>query len=59
MQSQIKEALPPEAAEQISSLSTRLIIALDDEDLRHLVDGRNQSGTSFRLLRDRFDGLIL
>jgi hypothetical protein len=35
------------------------IIALDDDDLRRLVEGREQSGTSFPLLRDRFDGLIL
>ena len=35
------------------------IIALDDDDLRLLVEGRRQSGTSFPLLRDRFDQLIL
>jgi hypothetical protein len=35
------------------------IIALDDGDLGLLVEGREQSGTSFPLLRDRFDELIL
>jgi hypothetical protein len=35
------------------------IIALDDGDLRSLVEGRKQSGTSFPLLRDRFDALTL
>lgn len=35
------------------------IIALDDEDLGQLIQGRVQSGTLFPLLRDRFDQLIL
>ena len=35
------------------------IIALDDGDLARLVEGRDQSGTSFPLLRDRFNELIL
>jgi hypothetical protein len=35
------------------------IIALDDTDLGHLIEGRGQSGTLFPLLRDRFDGLVM
>jgi hypothetical protein len=35
------------------------IITLDDGDLEHLVEGRQHSGTTFPLLRDRFDALIM